>query len=487
MKKIVMFVFITLLIILKYQVVNAADLRLVNEINDVSINKSQSTLEIKGWGFIQDAQNYYGPKTHSYTLTLKSNQKVLKVEGTPIAIDHTETMNLMGVRYCTDSEINKSVTFCNNYYKNIGFTFSVPLSKLDMNENYVVSLTVHAKNANLSRTQDVYFPNKEALSLKNGKDNYVIDSKLHNINVKILDDFVYARKEIGHSTMIHQSKKECNYNSNLYFEKNTKFMNVFNKQIFNNTTYYQVSGTETICRNNRIRIKEGNDLNPVWIASTFIEHIGEALTIKTRQVNEPPIIIVTHHPTLYINDKLDVFEGVSAKDFEGVDLTSEIKVVENTYQNKVGSYHIRYSVQDKYGDTSYAVKNIAVLRKNYPPVIIANDIEIEQFSPFNPIDYVKAFDQDDEDIINRVIAPPSVNTDIVKEYIQCYEVSDKYLLKSEKCIKVNVIKAQSALRFIQQKRLFYLEHIPKFWQGHESRLRDELLNDIIYDSYTLSK
>ena len=256
MKKIATFVFILVLIVIKYQTINAADLRLVNEINDVSINSAKNTLEIKGWGFIQDAQNYYGSKTHSYTLTLKSNNKSLKVEGNTTAIDHTETMHLMGVRYCTDSEVKKSVTYCNNYYKNIGFKFSIPLSKLDMNENYIVNLSVHAKDAKLSRSQDVYFPNKEVLSLKNGKDNYVIDSKLHNMNIKVLDDFVYARKEIGHSTKIHQSKKECNYNSNLYFEKNTKYKNIFNKSIFNNTTYYQVSGTETSCRNKRIRIKE---------------------------------------------------------------------------------------------------------------------------------------------------------------------------------------------------------------------------------------
>ena len=193
MKKTIIFVMLFLITI---KPIEAQGFRLVNEINNIHLNKNEEALIVEGWGFIMNAQNYYNNNTHSFTLRLKSNAHELTVRGRQRSISQTDTMCYVGRRYCNDNEWFKDSLICNNHYENVGFSFSIPLNQLKMEEDYKVSLIVKAVDAQVQREIDLYFPNKEVIRLNRGHDHYIIDSKLHDVGAKVLNSWVIASKHI---------------------------------------------------------------------------------------------------------------------------------------------------------------------------------------------------------------------------------------------------------------------------------------------------
>ena len=487
MKKIILLIFITILIAIKCRDISANSFRVINEINDISINKSQKTLEISGWAFIHNAQNYYNSNTHSYTITLKSKNDSITISGNNTNISHTNTMYYIGSPYCRDNQFNVDAKVCNNYYNNIGFKFSIPLSRFKMEEDYVASITVHAKTAKLSRSTEVFFSNNDILKLVDGHDHYLVDSRLYDTGVLVLNTNVFVRQTAGSNGKIIQNNLYCTSNRNTYYKANSKFRRIINKRLINNTTYYQLNGKFDGCHNGLGVVSEGNLISPMWIASNFIEHIGEPLTIKTRQINNPPTITIGTHPKVYVGEKVNIMELVTAYDIEDGNISNKIKVVSNNYEDKAGNYQVKFSVTDSFGSTAYANKNITVLRVNYPPIINAEDKKISQFSKFNPYEEVSSFDQDSTDISNRLNYTGNVNTSEIGTYKICYSVTDKYNLSNSKCISVEVIRAKTKYRLISKNNLFYRENIPKIWENKYHFLEEELDNDIIYKEISIIK
>lgn len=487
MKKLYYLLTIIIISIISSKTVNADSNRIIGEINYVTLNESSKTLDIEGWGFIHNAQNFLNGNTHRYTIILKADDHTITSTASLKNISHTETMAFIGSRYCRNDEYFVDSKICNNYYENIGFKFSVPLNSFKMDKTYKASIKIEAFNAKSVKTQEVYYPNKNTVVLKDKHYEFTMDSKLNDMKVKVLNSSVLARSKPDKLSIIKSTKLNCGTNKNLLFEANTTFNKIFNKQLINNTTYYELSANENRCVNGRTLIAQGNDIRPVWIASTFIEHLGEALTIKTKTNNTAPTINVSEHPVVLVNTPIDIYKGVTAYDDEDGDLTDKIKVVENNYKNYPGTYTVKFSVTDSFNTTSYAIKNITIIKQNYPPVIIANDITIKQYSAYNPYDYARAIDQDNNDISNRLVSTTKVDTKIAGIQSQCYLVYDKYYLDAFKCIEVTVIAEGRDFRFIQNSRPFYKEDIPIIWQDKILRVYDEIQNNLVYDKQTLSK
>ncbi len=467
--------------------INAAELRIVNEINDIRLGSNNKTLVIEGWGFISNAQHFDNYNTHDYTLHFKSKTHELDAKGISKPISHTDTMFYVGSPYCKEKEFNKNSIDCNHRYDNIGFSFIVPLNKLKMNETYTVSLSIYGISSRQTMTTEVYFPSKETITLQNGHDHYIIDSQLHDVGAKILYDHVLVRQGIGKTGKLLEVKSSCSTDPKPYYKYNTHFKTIFDKKLFNNTTYYQLKGNASGCEQNKTRIVEGNNYSPLWIASNFIEHTGKPLTIITKEINHAPIISVLDHPTLYADEDFDLWKGVSAYDKEDGDLTNKIKILENTYEPKPGSYTIKYSVTDSFNTTAYATKNVTVLRRNYPPVIEAHDITLKQYAPYNPYLYARAYDQDKKDISYLLRNLSDVDTSKLGNQNQCYSVTDSYRLSSEKCVTVTIVENSSNFRFIQKQRVFYKEDVPKIWEEKMEIMMDEIDNEIIYDEISLFK
>lgn len=484
MKKLFLFILVLLPFTLKH--IEANNLRFINEVNEVSLSSNKKSLIIKGWGFIQDAQNYYNNNTHDYTLILEAKDHQIEVKGSQQSISHTDTMYFVGSRYCSDSEFRKDSLICNNYYENIGFNFEIPLTQLKMEKDYKVFLKINAKQAKLEKITEVYFPNKEVITIKDKHDHYIIDSKLHNVGVKVLNSHILVRDKPHKQGKILQASTECSQDKSLYYKKGSTFKSIYDKTLHNNTTYYRLKGKYSACYSQMNVIEEGNDYDPIWIASTFIEHVGEALTIKTKQLNNAPVLNVGDDIRVYVNDKVDIWKDVSAYDEEDGDLSDSIKIKSNNYKNEIGNYQVTFSVTDSFNTTSTATRNIIVMKKNYPPQIIANDITIFQYSSYNPYDYAKAYDQNNNDITRFIQSTSYINTHQLGKQRQCYMVEDRFRLKAHRCIWVSVIEQKSSFRFLQHKNLFYKENVPSAWKNKLKQLQEELDNDIIYDHISIN-
>lgn len=92
------------------------------------------------------------------------------------------------------------------------------------------------------------------------------------------------------------------------------------------------------------------------------------------------------------------------------------------------------------GYISYTLKYLNTL-----PVIEANDISLLINSTFNPLDYVKASDNEDGDITNKVkVVENKVDTKNIGDYSVTYSVTDLYGDTVTKKINVNIYKLQSS-------------------------------------------
>lgn len=457
------------------------------EINLVQLDSIRNRLIIRGWGFISNAQNYRHTHTHEHNLILESNSDKLFIKGSLRNVNQTQMMEYKGSRWCRNSEYFKDATECNNTYEYVGFTFYVPLADLKLNQDYKASLNVVAKTAETSKTIPIYFPLKQRIVLKKDKLEYVIDSRLSDVSLKVLFDYVLVKDAAGPSGKILNSKLNCSSNKTLYFKKHESFYNIFDVITIDNITYYQLGAQEIGCFANYPFIGEGSDIYPVWISSNHVEYSGEQFSIKTRSDNFAPEIKIDNDVMMYVNDEIDFLKGVSANDFEDGDITHKIVIVSNNFKNEAGLYKVVYSVSDSYGYTVSKSRSITVLNKNFPPIIKASDVEIKQFAIYNPYYNVFAYDQDKKDITYRLQALNSVDTSIVSVQAQCFSVTDYYNLSSSKCISVNIVKRNSDFRFISKTLLFYKEEPPLIWSANLDKLQSQLNNEIVYLKRTISK
>ncbi|NLC54259.1 MAG: DUF5011 domain-containing protein [Erysipelothrix sp.] len=489
MKKVVLlFIFSLLIFTSKTHKINALDKSdYPYEINRISIDNKNQLLLIDGWGFLTNTQHFNKTNSHKYTLRLSSTQHSLNVVGSNVNISQTDTMFLLGSRWCRENEYNQDARICNHRYDYVGFRFSIPLAQLKMDQNYVASLKIEALNAKVTYSFPIYFPLKDKLVLKDKQNNYIVDSKLNDISLEIIFDRVMVRESPGKSGKVIKSPRKCSYRDSYYYLKHSRFNNVYDKLILNNTTYYKLAGKATGCIKDTDYIIEGNDVYPMWIPSNFVEYVGEPLIVKTKRDNTHPTITIKNHPVIYVDDPIDFFEGVSAYDNEDGNLTSKLFISKNNFLNKPGNYLITFGVKDSDGVVVYNDKRISVLKRNFPPVINAFDIEIKQYSIFNPYLNVSAFDQDKVDITSKIKTTNTIDTSIISVQAQCYSVSDRFNLKTDKCINVKIIKPDSNFRLINKHNLFYLEGVPKIWKEKEFRLKSEVDNEIAYLKRNISK
>ncbi|WP_250675683.1 immunoglobulin-like domain-containing protein [Paraclostridium ghonii] len=93
---------------------------------------------------------------------------------------------------------------------------------------------------------------------------------------------------------------------------------------------------------------------------------GEGANTEDPQKNQAPVLHGIDNKTIYVGEKFDLLEGVSATDKEDGDLTSKIKVEGNVDTSKVGNYKINYSVTNSKNLTTSKQRLITVKEKPDP-------------------------------------------------------------------------------------------------------------------------
>ena len=156
-------------------------------------------------------------------------------------------------------------------------------------------------------------------------------------------------------------------------------------------------------------------------------------------VNQAPIIIATDK-TITVGEIFDSLEGVQAYDPEEGDIIlTEANVLSNNVDPLTpGTYKVAYQVSDSHGATVTKTITVTV---NARPIFIGNDdLIITVGDSFNPLDYVLAFDEEDDYIplTEANVIFNGVNPSQSGIYTVIYEVTDSHGAMTQKEISVVV-------------------------------------------------
>jgi len=444
----------------------------------LEIDQGFDKLSIRGWGFINHNQHFLDTSTHEISIEFQSRTHQFSVQATLRDLDMTSLMHYRGSPMCYSSNYLQKPSICNYNYKNVGFYVEVPYDTFAVNETYHAMLVVHAKQTKTTYKTKLYFPMKDSMSTLYDDYKITIDSSIHDTQLIVNHSNVVVRNGPSSSYPIYRIGQICSttYQNQLFYKENSMFYNIKNKVINNNITYYTISGDVDHCFNHRLRVKEGQAINPIVIASSFVEYGGKMLTINRELVNDPPLLSV-EHPTINENEPFDYSMYVSAYDIQEKDLTGKIIVESNNFIQKAGRYSLVFYVEDKHGAFDRKTMNVTVTKiENTPPLVFALDRTINQFDAFDPLDGVYATDKEDGDLTSSILLTNQVDTNVLGEFNQCYLVADSMSATATKCVTITIIKRNQVdtHRFVHANFLFDLH---SSWQHVQFVFEKQLNNE----------
>ncbi len=88
-------------------------------------------------------------------------------------------------------------------------------------------------------------------------------------------------------------------------------------------------------------------------------------------LEDPPTIDGVEDVTVYLDESFDVMEGITAADALGRDLTDAIEVTGVVDTSSVGTYFLRYSVEDRDGNRTERTRNVTV---EVDPELVGDDM-----------------------------------------------------------------------------------------------------------------
>ena len=152
----------------------------------------------------------------------------------------------------------------------------------------------------------------------------------------------------------------------------------------------------------------------------------------------PKILVKNETEVLQLNDSYDLKANLmKATDAEDGDLTEWVQAGSNVDTSKPGTYETKYSVTDKGGLTG--IKTVKVI-VNAPPVLEVEDATVMTGSSFDPLQIVKAMDEEDGNLTSKVKVEGTVDTNKAGTYKLTYNVTDSYGATTSKTIQVIVEK-----------------------------------------------
>ena len=157
----------------------------------------------------------------------------------------------------------------------------------------------------------------------------------------------------------------------------------------------------------------------------------QTVTVKqnVEPTDEVPVLTVPAESTINVGDKFNPLAGVKAIDNEDGDITDKVTVDGSVDASKPGTYELTYTVSDSKGHTVTAKQTVTVKQNVEPtdevPVLtVPAESTINVGDKFNPLAGVKAIDNEDGDITDKVTVDGSVDASKPGTYELTYTVSD---------------------------------------------------------------
>ncbi len=145
---------------------------------------------------------------------------------------------------------------------------------------------------------------------------------------------------------------------------------------------------------------------------------------RTVEVTEAPII--TGEKTIQLNpsDTFNPMTDIQATDKEDGDITSQIRVINNTVREGVpGTYEVMYEVTDSNGNITSFTRTVVITAA--PEIAGEEIVRLQVNSKFDPMSDIRATDKEDGDITNQVkIIQNNLDTSKPGAYEIVYEVTD---------------------------------------------------------------
>ncbi len=196
--------------------------------------------------------------------------------------------------------------------------------------------------------------------------------------------------------------------------------------------------------------KEGTYHVTYTVSDNSNFHVSKTITVKVISAELP--IITAEDKEVKQFEEFDYMDGVSAKAYDGTDLTDDITYEQTVNTDVADTYEVTYKVKDSKGKEVSKTINVTVI-PNEKPVINVSDKEIYLNSDFDPLEGVTASDAEDGPI-EKIEYKGEVKTDEVGDYKVTYIVTDKNGQKTEKTITVKVIVNQLPVINVSDKTIY---------------------------------
>lgn len=313
----------------------------------LSSHMSNSTIEISGWAFIRYHQHFLNSSTHEIKVEFISQNDHFMQSALLTPISQTTNMQFRGAPTCQSRHFFQVSSICNYHYDNVGFHISVDLNRFKVNQTYTAYLIVHAKDSNTSAKIPLYAPMNHPVTLINNQIKTTITSNIHDTSLLVNASTVVVRSGPGIDFPIVSSGVSCSstYQNSLFYQQYSIFNRIISKQTSGFNTYYQLEGALGACIDQRRRVVEGYQISPMWILSNYVEYLGTPLTITKSQLNNPPVLTITH-PTISVSQTFYWQHYVSAYDIEDGNITHKIFVISNNVMPLIGTYMVDLMVLD---------------------------------------------------------------------------------------------------------------------------------------------
>ncbi len=452
----------------------------------LSVQVNETHMVISGWAFISYKQHFDSPADHSTQLEFMSINHSFFVNTNLTNNSKTALMSYFGSPTCSNSSTYQPSEVCNYRYEYTGFSASIPLSLFKSNETYQTNLVVHAFTVGLSYKTPVFYPMQNDLIFTKNNHQYRFISKLDDTELKVNATTVIARKQPEKNGEFWYYGSNCSstYLNQLFFQKDTVYRNVYEKILMGDTSYYRLSAKLSICLSGRRRIVEGYTLSPVWIASPYVLYSGSPLQIQVIPINQRPYF-VGDYIEIFVHDTLNITQFIKAYDYEDGELTHKIQILSSNYVDQVGVYSALLSVIDSGGlHTQHTIQIQVLPLPNEKPIIFASHKTLMQYTYFDPLNNVSAYDAEDGDLTHKINVLDSIDTALLGDHTLCYDVFDSQSERAETCISIKVISYSEMInhfRFISRNYLFYQEVIPSVWID-----KLFIIDNIMFESLELS-
>ena len=288
-------------------------------------------------------------------------------------------------------------------------------------------------------------------SLKNPNTNALV----YDVSVNVVDKVLGANNE-----WFYKVYTDLPTSDNLLYgyvlanevnvSNNQPVINASDKTIKEGDTFNPLDGvTASDAENGNLtnKITYESDVNPdkegtYKVTYTVVDnsnfHASKTVTVKVISAEMP--IITASDREIKQFEEFDYMDGVSAKAYDGTDLTDKITYEKTVNTDVADTYEVTYKVKDSKGKEVSKTIKVTVI-PNEKPVINVSDKEIYLNSEFDPLEGVTASDAEDGSI-KDIEYSGEVKTDEVGDYKITYTVTDNNGQTTEKTITVKVIVNQ---------------------------------------------